>query len=85
MDISQFFLQITKNPKYISERAILTPTNQTVGHLNLLLSTLFPKKYLRITVFKKLNILVVQHLIWTLPFLQNILINLTFLTFPHVN
>lgn len=31
------FLQNCTNPKYLSERAILTPTNQTVGHLNTLI------------------------------------------------
>ncbi|XP_074322892.1 uncharacterized protein LOC141659865 [Apium graveolens] len=31
------FLENWNNPKYLSERAILTPTNQTVGHLNSLI------------------------------------------------
>nr|XP_017217079.1 PREDICTED: ATP-dependent DNA helicase RRM3-like [Daucus carota subsp. sativus] len=31
------FIQNARNPKYLSERAILTPTNQTVGHLNSLI------------------------------------------------
>ncbi|KAK1393412.1 ATP-dependent DNA helicase [Heracleum sosnowskyi] len=36
------FLQNFSCPKYLSERAILTPTNQTVGHLNSLIVDKIP-------------------------------------------
>ncbi|KAK1370881.1 hypothetical protein POM88_036973 [Heracleum sosnowskyi] len=36
------FLENCQNPKYLSERAILTPTNQTVGHLNSLIVEKIP-------------------------------------------
>ena len=36
------FIQNSRNPKYLRERAILTPTNQTVGHLNSLIVEMIP-------------------------------------------
>ncbi|XP_017250836.1 uncharacterized protein LOC108221471 [Daucus carota subsp. sativus] len=36
------FAENSKDPKYLSERAILTPTNQTVGHLNSLIVEMIP-------------------------------------------
>ncbi|XP_017221483.2 uncharacterized protein LOC108198231 [Daucus carota subsp. sativus] len=36
------FIQNAKIPKYMSERAILTPTNQIVGHLNSLIVEMIP-------------------------------------------
>ncbi|XP_074355727.1 uncharacterized protein LOC141695378 [Apium graveolens] len=36
------FINKCKDPKYLSERAILTPTNQTVGHLNSLIVEKLP-------------------------------------------
>lgn len=36
------FLENCHNAKYLSERAILTPTNQTVGHLNSLIVEKIP-------------------------------------------
>ncbi|KAK1358230.1 hypothetical protein POM88_051486 [Heracleum sosnowskyi] len=43
------FIQNCKNPKYLSERAILTPTNQTVGHLNALIVEKLPGSPTNIT------------------------------------
>lgn len=36
------FMENYKNPDYLSERAILTPTNQTVGHVNSLIAEKIP-------------------------------------------
>ena len=36
------FVHNSMNPEYLSERAILTPTNQTVGHLNSLIVDMIP-------------------------------------------
>ncbi|WOH14596.1 hypothetical protein DCAR_0934116 [Daucus carota subsp. sativus] len=41
-NISPDFVKNAKDPEYLSQRAILTPTNQTVGHLNSLIVEMIP-------------------------------------------